>query len=290
MMNKASKNNTKYVAYYRVSTDKQGQSGLGLEAQMKAVEDYLYEGRGVIVSKRTEIESGKKSDRPALNEALEECKRHQATLIIAKLDRLARNVHFISGLMESGVDFVAVDMPHANKFQIHLMAAFAEFERDMISERTKAGLERAKARGIQLGVNGKKLAEANKLQADKFANQLKPIIHELRAEGVRSVRAITEKLNKKGIPSATGGIWHVATVHNLLHRLDGKCLRRNADKKNMKARAMELKPLICEIRKAGVSSLRATAAMLNKRGIPSFRGGQWHPNTVKTLLTRIGIK
>jgi DNA invertase Pin-like site-specific DNA recombinase len=138
-------NKGKFVAYYRVSTEKQGRSGLGLAAQRKAVRDYLNGGDWEFIGEFTEVESGKKSDRPELERALKLCKRKRATLVIARLDRLARNVHFISGLMEKGVKFRAVEFPDADPFMLHVHAAMAEHERKLISARTKAGLERAKA-------------------------------------------------------------------------------------------------------------------------------------------------
>jgi DNA invertase Pin-like site-specific DNA recombinase len=141
----------KAVAYYRVSTAKQGASGLGLEAQQEAVRSYCSTGKWTMVDEVTEIESGKKNDRPALATALALCRVHGATLIIAKLDRLARNVHFISGLMESGVEFTAVDFPQANRLTVHILAAVAEHEAVLISQRTKAALAAAKARGVRLG-------------------------------------------------------------------------------------------------------------------------------------------
>src|SRR5215210_6955363 len=132
----------KFVAYYRVSTEKQGRSGLGLEAQRKAVEDYLNGGNWRIAAEVVEIESGKRNDRPKLAEALRLCRLHGAILIIAKLDRLARNVAFISNLMESEVEFTAVDFPTANRLTVHILAAVAEHEREMISLRTKDALAR----------------------------------------------------------------------------------------------------------------------------------------------------
>src|SRR5688572_7815435 len=129
-----------FDAYYRVSTDRQGKSGLGLEAQQQAVRDYLNGGRWQLVAEVVEVESGKRSDRPKLQEALRLCRLHGATLVIAKLDRLARNVNFVSNLMESGVDFVAVDFPQANRLTVHILAAVAEHEAEAISARTKAAL------------------------------------------------------------------------------------------------------------------------------------------------------
>src|SRR5215470_7147974 len=141
----------RFVSYYRVSTAQQGASGLGLEAQREAVSRHVAAAGGVLVGEFTEIESGKKNDRPQIAAALADCRLRRATLVIAKLDRLARNVAFISNLMESGVDFVACDNPHATRLTIHILAAVAEHEREMISTRTVAALAAAKARGIKLG-------------------------------------------------------------------------------------------------------------------------------------------
>src|SRR6202047_3345945 len=152
----------KFVAYFRVSTDRQGKSGLGLEAQREAVMSYLNGGRWTLTAEFTEVESGKRSDnRPELEKAIAACKRLKAKLVIAKLDRLSRNLAFIAALMESGVEFLAVDIPHANKLTVHILAAVAQHEREMISERTKAALQAAKKRGQRLGNPG--IAEAAKL-------------------------------------------------------------------------------------------------------------------------------
>ena len=141
----------KFIAYYRVSTDKQGKSGLGLDAQRKAVVDYLDGGKWTLLDEFTEIESGKRNDRPELEKALAACKKHRAKLVIAKLDRLSRNLAFIAMLMDRKVDFVCCDNPTATKFTIHILAAVAEHERDAISARTKAALAAAKANGKKLG-------------------------------------------------------------------------------------------------------------------------------------------
>src|SRR5262249_55450711 len=137
----------KFIAYYRVSTDRQGKSGLGLDAQRKAVVDYLDGGKWTLLDEFTEIESGKRNDRPELEKALAACKKHRAKLVIAKLDRLSRNLAFIAVLMDRKVDFVCCDNPTATKFTIHILAAVAEHERDAISARTKAALAAAKANG-----------------------------------------------------------------------------------------------------------------------------------------------
>src|SRR3981081_2126213 len=141
----------KFVAYFRVSTDKQGKSGLGLDAQRKAVLTHLDGGRWSLVQEFVEVESGKRNDRPELAAALSACKKHNAKLIIAKLYPLSRNLAFIATLMDSGVEFIAVDNPHANKLTVHILAAVAQHEREMIAQRTKDALRAAKARGQRLG-------------------------------------------------------------------------------------------------------------------------------------------
>jgi len=213
-----------YVAYFRVSTDKQGASGLGLEAQRAAVLDFINGNGDKLIAEYTEIESGKRNDRPQLAEALKLCRKEKAKLVIAKLDRLARNVYFVSGLMESGVDFVAVDMPEANKLTVHIMAAMAEHEREMISERTKAALQAAKARGVKLGSPDPKKGSAigvavRKEQADQFAANVVPIIKEIQTSGITSNLGIAKALNARGIPTARGGQWFDSTVRNVIRRV-----------------------------------------------------------------------
>lgn len=211
-----------FVAYYRVSTDRQGRSGLGLEAQQQAVRTCLAGRDGELVAEFTEVETGKGtnalSKRPQLRAALDRARRHKATLIIAKLDRLARNVAFIAQLMDSDVDFIAVDHPTANRLTLHILAAVAEHEREMISERTKAALAAAKARGTVLGANGRNLAAENKRQAADRLAPLRPLLSSLVSEGL-TVRAMVERLNGAGIGAPGGGRWHVASLHRALHRI-----------------------------------------------------------------------
>jgi len=220
-----------FVAYYRVSTERQGKSGLGLEAQQEAVRQYLHGGSWKLAAEVVEVESGKRSDRPKLAEALRLCKIHKATLIIAKLDRLARNVAFVSSLMESGVDFVAVDFPQANRLTIHILAAVAEHEAAMISARTKAALQAAKARGKVLGgfrgvtftaADHEAAAKARRARSETRAAELSPIVAELRQAGVASLRGFAKALTERGVPAARGGSgWSPAQVSRLLANIDG---------------------------------------------------------------------
>lgn len=212
------------MAYYRVSTTKQGESRLGLDAQRKAVEDYLNGGSWHLVDEFTEVESGKSDkNRPQLHAALDVCRKQRATLIIAKLDRLARNVAFIATLMEAKVPLKFVDMPDADTFRLHIEAVLAEEERRRIAARTKAALAAAKARGVQLGKHGRvmgpKLARQNMADANAFARRIAGDVERLRRH-YPSVRTLTEAMNKADIPTPGGGNWHPASVHRLLKRLE----------------------------------------------------------------------
>lgn len=221
----------KFVSYLRVSTDKQGRSGLGLEAQRTAVENYLNGGRWQLVAEYIETESGKRADRPKLKTAMNHAKAIGATLVIAKLDRLARNLHFVSGLMDSGVDFVAADNPHANRLTIHILAAVAEDEARRISERTKAALAAAKARGVKLGcpngaralrgkqVGNKQAVAVVKANAAQRAADLRAIVADISAQGITSVRAVASALNARGVLTPRGAVWHPTSAARLLARL-----------------------------------------------------------------------
>jgi DNA invertase Pin-like site-specific DNA recombinase len=211
----------RWVAYYRVSTAKQGASGLGLEAQTESVTNFVSGRAGEIIASFTETESGKKAtNRPALIAALELCRKRRATLVIAKLDRLARNVHFISGLLESNVLFVAADQPTKDRFMLHLQAAFAEEEGRRISERTKEALAAAKRRGVVIGATGRILAKRYKAAASRRARELRPLFHRLSRQGIHGPARLVEALNSRGVPSPSGmGKWHRPTVHRVLRRL-----------------------------------------------------------------------
>lgn len=206
------------IAYYRVSTAQQGRSGLGIEAQEKAVNDFARANGFELVNDFRDLNSGVRNGRDGLNAALKECKRENAILIIAKLDRLSRSVAFIAALIEANVDFKIVDNPSAGKLIVHIMAAFAEHERDEISKRTSAALQAAKMRGIQLGKYGRDvLSKINKANASQFAQSLRPFIEQITQEGHSTVREIRDELNRLQIPTFrnTGQKWHNQTVHKI---------------------------------------------------------------------------
>jgi DNA invertase Pin-like site-specific DNA recombinase len=216
-----------YVSYIRVSTQQQGRSGLGIEAQRDAVGAYLRTQVGTVIAEFVEIETGKGANalvrRTQLRAALDMCKRRGATLLIAKLDRLARNVHFISGLIETGCEFVAADMPQANKVMLQMHAVMSEWERDQISDRTKAALRAARERGVALGVTGPKNLRANieerREAADRFASQLFGTLRGFQAAGY-SQRKMVDELNHLGVQTARGGRWSLIQ----LQRVHSRCV------------------------------------------------------------------
>ena len=221
------------VAYYRVSTVSQGRSGLGLEAHKQAVESLcVARGWELIAPPFMEVESGKRADRPELLKALHRARVTGATLVVAKLDRLSRNVAFLAALQESGVKFIAADMPEANELTVHIMAAVAQAERKAISKRTTEALQAAKARGQVLGnPNGaaalRRAQRGNAAAMDVIkagavdrAEQLRPVVDDLSSRGVTSLASIASALTGGGFVTARGGKWHASSVRNLLARLD----------------------------------------------------------------------
>lgn len=214
----------KFVAYYRVSTDRQGQSGLGLDAQREAVARHI--GQAELVAEFTEVESGRKNDRAQLAAALAMAKRTKATLVIAKLDRLARNVHFISGLLESNVPFVCADMPEADRTFLQMMAVFAEWEARKISERTKAALAQVKAQGRSLGSPTPEIGSAEgvrviKAKANAYADKVGPMVRDIiKRSGASTLRDIAEVLTARAVETPRGNTeWHASQVSNLLKRI-----------------------------------------------------------------------
>jgi DNA invertase Pin-like site-specific DNA recombinase len=218
----------KFVSYLRVSTKRQGESGLGLEAQRASVEAWLNGGRWQLVEEHVEVESGKRAvNRPALDKALEACRAYNAKLVIAKLDRLSRDAHFLLGLEKAGVEFVAVDMPHANRLTVGIMALVAEQEREAISQRTKAALNAAKARGTRLGkpkgtkvpnaeIGCARSVETNITNAESFARRMRPVLTELNK---LSARSAAQELERRGYATARGGKWSATLVIRTRARL-----------------------------------------------------------------------
>ena len=215
--------NGKFVSYYRVSTAKQGINGLGMDSQKQLIKNYLNGGNWELLGEFAEVESGKNDNREELHRAISLCRKLKATLLIAKLDRLARNAAFLLNLRDSGVDFVAVDMPHADKFTVGIMALVAEKERDLISQRTKDGLAAAKRRGIKLGNPNPARAiqialEANVKRANRYAGNLLPVVREIQKAGVVTLRGVANCLNVRGFKTPRGKLFAAQTVKNLLAR------------------------------------------------------------------------
>lgn len=222
-----------FICYYRVSTTKQGRSGLGLEAQRKSVADYLNGGDWNIIEEFTEIESGKKNQRPKLQEAIELCKATGSTLIVAKIDRLTRDAAFLLNLKDAGVDFVAADMPDANRLTVGIMALIAEQEREAISKRTRDALAAAKARGVVLGaysksdktkyVGGKGTTEtalrASQARSQKFRERALaklPLVSRYDPDGNLSLRELAAIFNANGITTVSGkGSWSANSIRRL---------------------------------------------------------------------------
>jgi DNA invertase Pin-like site-specific DNA recombinase len=225
--------NGKFVAYYRVSTDQQGKSGLGLDAQKKAVADYLNGGDWTLVGERTEIESGRSNDRRELEAALQLCRAHRAALVVANVRRLTRSVAFLSKLLAADVEIRFVDLPAiegaTGKFLLHQMASVAELEAGMISDRTRKALAAAKARGVKLGgFRGRagtagdtaKAREARSAKATGHASSLAPILSRIDPEGRLSLRALAAALTAEGLPTPAGGaLWTAATVQRVRAKL-----------------------------------------------------------------------
>lgn len=207
---------TQYVAYYRVSTARQGKSGLGLSAQKRTIEEFLAPD-DILIGEFCDVQSGRNDNRAELRRALALAQRNAAKLVIARLDRFSRRVSFIAGILEQGIGLVCAEMANATDFQLHIFAALAQEERRLISERTKAALAEAKRRGKILGANGRNLAAKNRRAADEFASQLRA---KLDADVLRqSYSEIARYLNEAGIKTTTGRKFYPQTVKNYLTRV-----------------------------------------------------------------------
>jgi len=210
------------VAYLRVSTKSQRLDGLGMGSQEQVVADYVSRQSGVLVGVFREVESGAKTDqeRPALSEALALTKKTKATLVVAKLDRLSRNAEFLLRLQNSNVSFVCCDCPNVDKFTVGILALVAQRERELISERTKLALQAAKRRGKVLGTKNpnlqvQRMKEACSRAKSSFVAEIQPVIAEIQTAGVRTLQGIADCLNRRGIKSRSGGLWHPSTVRRV---------------------------------------------------------------------------
>jgi DNA invertase Pin-like site-specific DNA recombinase len=219
----------RYVTYYRVSTERQGRSGLGLEAQKAAVAEFLRATDGTLHAEFVEVQSGKDDDRPKLAEALKVCKLSRSTLLIAKLDRLSRNAAFLLTLQNAGVRFVACDMPDMNETVVGIMAVIAQSERKAISTRTKAALAAAKARGVRLGnpalqagseTTARVASRAAQKVAKDRAEELRDVLDDARSKGCKTLQAVADHMNGKGFPTPRGGRWVPASVARLVAQIE----------------------------------------------------------------------
>lgn len=283
-----------YIAYYRVSTARKGASGLGLDAQREAVARLAKDGP--ILAEYTEVESGKwYENRPQLLAALAAAKKLGATLLIAKLDRLARNVHLISGLMETGVDFIAADLPQANRLTVHIRAAMAEHEREMISERTQAGMDAARR---EIALNGFRISKTGRrfstfgnprwwesIAKARAANlpspppaQLIEMIQKKRSEGC-TLRAIAGYLSELGLRTLGGKHWYASRVRKAMLAEGGHIPDRPAPP----PAPAEIIGIMYQMRSEG-ATLRAIAGRLNGLGVKSAKGKNWHASTVRAAM------
>jgi len=221
--------NGKFVAYYRVSTDRQGKSGLGLDAQRDLVRTFLNGGKWSVIGEFTEIESGTRkrlADRPMLGAAMDLARKQKAVLVVAKLDRLARDVQFISTLLNSNIKFVCADMPEADRTFLQMMSVFSEYEAKRISERTSEALQSLKRKGVKLGSPTPEIGSAAgvqviKAKADSYAERVGPVVRDIvKKSGAKTLRDIAQALSARGVATPRGNVeWHASQVSNLLKRI-----------------------------------------------------------------------
>ena len=216
--------NKNYSCYHRVSTKTQGDSGLGLESQKSSTENYVKQHGGVIVGNFVEVESGKNNDRPELLKCIEHSKRTGSTILVSRLDRLTRSLHFLTTLQTSGVRFQSVDLPSLNdstgSLLVNILGSISQFERELISKRTKDALQQLKKRGVKLGGSSRstieKMNRGRRLSSLEFKNRIRPIIEEIRYTGVNTLQGVCDCLTRRGIKSANGGRWYPSTVRNYI--------------------------------------------------------------------------
>ena len=295
----------RFVAYYRVSTGRQGSSGLGIDAQRALVRKFLVANEGCLLAEFSETNSGRKDDRPQLNSALALSRVARATLIIARLDRLSRNVRMISRLMESGLDFVTADFPFANKFTIHILAAIAEYESQLQSERTKAAIAASRGRGGGIGKPKRERvprfppgcqrlsALARRTRSEARARDLAPLIWRSIADG-KSYRVIADRFNAQGIrparnaPWTAHSIWRIVrmTAEEFAPKTDGVRMKlTGAAQIKVSRRLSAMRPLLLALRDEGVS-YATIASELRRRGFEAPQRGNWGPASIRRYLMR----
>jgi DNA invertase Pin-like site-specific DNA recombinase len=293
----------RYVTYYRVSTAQQGQFGFGIEAQRAAVQDYVTTNPGFVVAEFSEVMSGRKDSRPELAKALSMCRIARAVLVIARLDRLSRNVEMIARLMESRLEFVAVDFPDANRFTIHILAAVAEYESCLISERMKQTIAARRQRGVKVGHVASCLprrfppgcqeasALVRKARSEARAQDLAPLVWKAIAEG-KSLRVIADELNESGIappqrrPWAKNSVWRITRQTAAVFGRGAPAGKRIGTAQNkVRKRVDEIGPLLSLWRLEG-KTYREIAAELKRRGLESPWGKDWGPASIRRYLMR----
>ena len=295
----------RFVAYYRVSTGRQGSSGLGLDGQHALVREFLAANEGCLLGEFSETISGRKDNRPQLNSALALCRVARATLIIARLDRLSRNVRTISRLMESGLDFVTADFPFANKFTIHILAAIAEYESQLQSERTKAAIATSRGRGVDSGKPKREIVRrfppgcqqlstlARRTRSEARARDLAPLIWRSIADG-KSYRVIADRFNAQGIrparnaPWTAHSIWRIVrmTAEEFAPKTDSVQVKRTGAAQIRVSRCVSvIGPLLLALRDEGVS-YTTIASELRRRGIEAPQRGNWEPASIRRYLMR----
>lgn len=295
----------RFIAYYRVSTGRQASSGLGIDAQRASVWEFLAANEGRLLAEFSETISGRKDDRPQLNSALALCRVARATLIIARLDRLSRNVKMISRLMESGLDFVTADFPFANKFTIHVLAAIAEYELQLQSERTKSAIAALREHGVEPAKPKREIvrrfppgcqqlsALARRSRSEARARDLAPLIWRSIADG-KSYRVIADQFNAQGIrparnaPWTAGSIWRIArmTAEEFAPKTDGLQMKRTGTAQvRVSRRLSAIRLLLLTLRDEG-ASYATIASELRRRGIEAPQRGNWGPASIRRYLMR----
>ena len=293
-----------FIAYYRVSTGKQGQLGFGLDAQRAVVRDYIAANPGQLVAEFSETISGLKAERPQLQRALTYCRIFRSTLLIAKLDRLARSVALIAGILDSGLDFVALDAPHANKFTLHILGALAEYESKLMSDRMKGVYAATKARGAFPASRARRTpdrfpasayiasAKSRRERAEMRALDLAPLICAAIRAG-KSHAVIADDFNRDGVAPPRSALWSKGSIQRLVNRTQSKFLRVDAAPTDrlgvaqvkVTRRTADIGPLLVEYWRAG-KTYANIGVELAGRGVASPWGRAWGKASIRRYLMR----